>query len=151
MFRCKGAIDLVVRTHHCPGLGLLDSFFERGQVDLTESAFIYFGAYAEALEFLAIRSVMLERCTHSFGLNTIDETGSHFACEVRVFREIFKVAPTQRRTFHVGARPEQHIHLHCDTLFGEGNAHLLDQVYVPGRGEAGGCRETGGWQALFSH
>ena len=96
MFRGEGAIHLVVRAHHRPGLGLLDSLFKRRQIDLAQRAFVHLGANAEALELLVVSGIVFERGTHSFGLNPTDDAGRHFPGQIGILGEIFKVAPTQR-------------------------------------------------------
>ena len=65
MLGSKCAVDLVIRAHHRPGFGLLDGFFKGGQVDFAQGALIHFGADAEALEFLVVGGIMLERGAHA--------------------------------------------------------------------------------------
>ena len=111
MLGSEGAVHLVIGAHHRPGLRLLDGLLEGGQVDFAQGAFVHLGADAEALKFLVVGGVMLERGAHAFRLHALDEVDRQLSGQVRILGEIFKVAAPQRRALHVDARPQHDIHV----------------------------------------
>ena len=145
MFGGECAVELVVGAHHRPGLGLFDCFFKGGQVDFAQGALIHFGADAEALEFLVVGGIMLERSAHALALNAVDDAGSHFPGQVRVFGKILEVAAAQRGAFHVGAGAEQNIHVQGDAFLGQASPILWikSTSQVEARQEAVGKQVAG--------
>ncbi len=114
MLGSEDAVDLVIGAHHRPGLRLLDGLLEGGQVDFAERAFVHLGADAEALKFLVVGGVMLERGAHAFRLHAPDEVDRQLAGQVGILGEVFEVAPPQRRALHVDARTQHDIHMQGD-------------------------------------
>jgi hypothetical protein len=144
MFGGISAIDQVVGAHHRPRLRLAHRDLEGRQVDLVQAALVDIRAGGHAFGFLAVRREVLQRRAHALALHAVDVGRGHAACEHRVFREVFEVAPAQRRALDVDTGPEQHLNVRRLGLAPERSAHFTQQAGVPGGrqrrrgGEAGG-------------
>ena len=151
VFGTVRTIEFVVGAHHRPGLGLLNGRFEGWQIYLSQAALIYFRVNGEAAVLLVVGGKVFKGCADTLALDTLDQRSRHLAGQERILRKIFKVAPTQRRAFHIRAWAKQHIHLQGDGFFRQGLSHAAQQLRVPAGGQAGGSWEAGGGQALARH
>ena len=140
VFCAVGAVQAVVCRHNRPGLCLFDRVFKRRQVNFAQGAFVHNRVDGHAAGFLVVRGKVLNGSADALALHAVDKRSGHFAGQIRVFREIFKVSAAERRAFDVDARAEQNGNLFFQALFTERFAHLINHVRVP---RAGGCRRSG--------
>ena len=134
------AVDAVVG----PRLGGLDDVLEGREVDFAQRALGDVGGYAQAVGLLVVGGKVLERGAHALGLHAGDDADGLMAGQIRVFGPVFEAAAAERVALDVDAGPEDDGHLLLDAFLGHGLAHPVDELRVPGAGQAGSRRETGG-------
>ena len=66
-----------------------------------------------------------------------------------VFGKIFEVTAAQRRALHVDAGAEDEVYLQSNCLLGQRLTYLVQQIHVPGGGQAGGGGKAGSGQTLL--
>ena len=134
IFRHALPVEQVVTAHHSPGL-CLASDAECFEINLTQSTFVHVHACPHAAEFAAVAAKVFKRCSDVLFLHRIDVLTRHYACQIRIFGKILEVATACRQTFDVDRRPEYNVHAIFDTVVGDGIAHLMRQVGIPGVGK----------------
>ncbi len=142
-------VQAIVGTHHGPRFRFFDNRFKRPKINLAQCAFIHFAAAAKAVGFLAVRSKMFQAGANSPALHPLHISRSHLPCEIWIFTEIFEITPTQRRTLHIDARPQNNIDAVVDALACNGPAYLLHNGGIPGSRKGGSCRKSDRWKIFF--
>src|SRR5699024_8683364 len=131
-------VEPVVGTHHHRRIGGADDLFEGRQVDLTQSAFIHFGAGPHPVGFLVVGGEVLHTRPHTLGLDPLHQCGGDPCGDVGVFGHVLEVASAQWGTLDVHAGAEHHVHTHGARLGSQGRTDPAHQVGVPGRAEGDG-------------
>ena len=89
-------VDLVIRAHDGPGLGLFDRALKCRQIDFAQRALVDNRIARHAAVFLAVGSKMLDARADIPALHALNEGGRQFARQIGVFAEILEVSPAQR-------------------------------------------------------
>ncbi len=89
---------------------------------------------------------MLRTCRYSILLYTTDICGCHFSCQIRIFREIFKISSAERISFHVKSRSKQNIYSKSRCFFSQCFSYLLTECLVPAV-----CYSCSRWKACGLH
>ena len=118
--------------------------FEGREVDLAQRPLGDVGADAQAVGLLIVGGKVLERGAHALGLHAGDDTYGLMAGQIRVFGPIFEAAAAERIALDVDAGTEDDGHLLLDAFLRHGLADLVDELGVPGAGQAGRRREASG-------
>ena len=84
-FRCVCAVDVVIRGHKRPGLGLSYGDFESPQIDFPHGALAHASVVVQAVELLVVEGEVLDRGADSVGLYAVNVGGSNLAGQHRVF------------------------------------------------------------------
>ena len=138
------AVDTVVGAHDGPRLGGLDDVFEGRQVDLAQGTRADAGIDAQSVGFLIVGGEVLERRAHALGLHAFNNADGLMTGQVRVFGPVFEAATAERVALDIDAGAKNHGHLLLNALLSHRLADLVDEVRVPGAGQTGSWRETGG-------
>ena len=131
------AVDVVVRRHHRPRLGLLDGYFEALEIDFAESPLRDVRIGVHAVGFLVVGSEVLDARTHLILLDAPDIRRGRFAGHHGVFGVVFEVASAERVSHDIDGRSQEHVGTILLHLLTDGGSHLLDELGVPCRGEQG--------------
>ena len=94
-----GGIDTVkavIRTHDRPGLFFFDGGLKGREINFAQGALVHLRGGAHAAMLLRVGGKMLDAGADMTALNTVNESGCHFACQKRVFGEILEVASAER-------------------------------------------------------
>ena len=138
VFRGKDAVDAVVRAHDRPGLFLLDGGLKGGEVDFAQCALIHVGARAHAPVLLRVDREVLDAGAHVPALDAVDQGRGHLTGQIRILREVLKVAAAEGRALDVDRRPEDDGELFVLAGIADGLAHPAEHLSVEG-----GCRGAG--------
>src|SRR5690625_645273 len=125
------AVDTVIARHDGAGVRALHRDFERGQVDLAKRLVVDHRIARHAASFLAINREVLRAGCYTRTLDTCDVRAREHASEVGVFREIFKVAATQRAALDVHARAKQHINTDVRGLPSQRGSNTFSERNIP--------------------
>ena len=125
------AVDAVVRRHHGARFALLYALFERGQIDLAQSALIDDAVDRHAQIFVVVDCKVFERCAHARRFDAFDVGGAHLAGEIGIFGKILEIASAKRGALDVDAGTEQDVDLLIEALLAERDADLTDEVGIP--------------------
>ncbi|MPN22396.1 hypothetical protein SDC9_169779 [bioreactor metagenome] len=110
-----------------------------------QRARIHHAVRTHAQVFLVVAGEMLEAGAHARPLYAADPCLSHFARQIRVFREILKIAPAERITLDVDPGAQHHLHILEGRFPADGLRHLAHQAGVERTGRKAGRREAGGF------
>ena len=138
------AVDAVVCAHDGPRLGFLDDVFECREVDFAQRTLGDVGADAQTVGLLIVGREVLERGAHALGLHAGDDAHGLMAGKIRVFGPVFEATAAKRVALDVDAGAENDRHFLLDAFLAHGLAHLVDELGIPGAGQAGRRREAGG-------
>ena len=131
------SVDAVVRRHHGPGSSLAHSNLEALQVNLAEGSLRHHLVDVHAVGLLRVTCEVLHRCAHTLTLHASHIGSSDLTRHNRVFRVVFEVTSTERRTMDIHTWSKQHVATIFQYLIAYALAHLLHELRVPGAGE---CR-----------
>ena len=134
-------VELVVGTHHRPGLPLLHCDLEILQIDLPEGAAAHQGIILGAVRLLVVHRVVLDGGTCPVGLDAPHIGRRHLAGKERVLREVLEVPTVERIPVDVHTRSEQHVHAIFQDLIAQDGGRALHQVGVPRTGQKRPHRE----------
>ena len=132
-----GAVELVIGTHHRPGIGLLDGDLEILEVDLPQRPLADAGVVLRAVGFLAVRREMLDGSAHAIALDAAHIGRRHLSRQHRILREILEVSATEGVAVDVHPGGEQHVHPVLQHLIAHHGRRLLHQGRIPGTGQQG--------------
>ena len=136
------AVDLVVGRHDGAGLGLVDGQLEAGQIDLTERALIYDRVHGHAALLLGVDREVLDAGIHTLALDSLYIGSRHLACQIWIFRKVFKVTSAKRASLNIHAGAEQNIDAHSFGFLTQRDAYLCAEVLVPTVSHCSGGRKT---------
>ena len=138
------AIDAVVGAHDGPRLGSLDDVLEGREVNFAQGTLADARIDAQTVGFLIVGGEVLERRAHALGLHAFNNADGLMTGQVRVFGPVFEAATAERVALDIDAGAKNHSHLFLNALLSHRLADLVDEVRVPGAGQTGSWRETGG-------
>jgi len=95
--------------------------------------FVYIGRNAVTGILLIVCCKMFDAGHHALTLKTNDIAGGNLTGQIRILSEIFEISSAKRRAIDVGSRSEKNMNSACARILTEGDAHLVNQVTVPGR------------------
>ena len=138
------AAQLVVCAHHRPHFRLLHRRLERGQMDFAQRPFIHLHVHFVAISLLIVRGKMFGARRDALRLNARDVTHRHATSEERIFAEVFKIPPTQRRAHDVHARPKHDVLAALARLLPDHHAFVLREFRIPRRRQRDAARHGRG-------
>ena len=131
VFRTVRTIDLVIGTHHGSRPSFFDNIFKHFQINLPNCPHIRDRVSHEPVIFAVVQCKVLDGYTNALTLNALDLRCSHFACQQRIFRKIFKISPAQGIPFNVGTGSKQNTHSVMLAFICDGLSHLIGVIRVP--------------------
>ncbi len=136
-------VQLVVRGHDGPWIGLFDHDLEALQIEFAKGAPAYPGIGHVAVGLGVIGSIVLGAHADPVALDAFDIGGRHFSGEQRIFGKILEVAATERITMKVHSRCQQHVDPVFFNLLSHRGRKFLDERGIPGAGHHGSHRKSG--------
>ena len=136
-------VELVIGTHHRPGLGFLHGNLEVLEVDFPQGTLGNDGVVLVAVGFLVVGSVVLDGSSHAVALDALYISGSHLAGKERILGEILEVTAAQRVAVDIHTGSQEYVHAVFQHFVAHGLGDILHQGKVPGAGQKGAHRETG--------
>ena len=137
------AVEHVVAAHNLLRLRFLDGGFECREINLPEGSFVHLCVDGHTKVFLIVGGVVLEAVADFHAFGAFDESGCHFARQIRIFGKIFKVTAAKRAALDVGARPEDGGNALIDRFFADGFAYAEKKLSVPAGSGGYRGREAG--------
>ena len=95
------AVDLIVGGHDGLRLAFLYGDLKTAGIDLAKRPFIYDGVHGHTTGLLAVCRKMLGTCGNAVLLNPTDIRSRHFAGQIRILREVFKIASAHGRALDI--------------------------------------------------
>ena len=133
------ALVKIVGAHDAPSLSLLHGGLEGGQVNLVERAVVHDDVGVVAVHFVVIQRIVLDADGHAVALHALHIRHHHPRSQIRVFAEVFEVAPVQGRTVDVHPGAQKHVLFAVARLFADAPAVEQGHVGVPGSGQTRQC------------
>ena len=140
--RRVGSVDLVVRAHNGPGLGLLDRRLKGREVDFPDGPLVGLRGDAHPAGLLIVQGEMLDGCADMLRLDTLDVGRRHLSGYDRVFGEVLEIAAAEGVPLDIDGRSEHHGQILRLALVSDGLAQLLFKVLVKGSRRRTACREA---------
>ena len=97
---------------------------------------------------LVVGGEVLDGGAHVLGLNAVDEGGGHFAGEVGIFGEVFKVSAAQGAALDVHCGAKNHAQALVLAAVADGLTHAVDQILVKGGGGSAGGGHADGFNGV---
>jgi len=144
VFAGVGAVELVVGTHHGPGLRLADDDLKRPQEDLAQSALIDDRVIDHPAEFLVVGSEVFQADARALALDAVDVGTCQFPCHEGIFGKVLKVAPVEGVALDVHAWCQQDVHLSGFGFRAKRLPKLKHQLPVKRTGYSGKAGIAGG-------
>lgn len=141
-------VDLIVRRHKRPRVGIPDGDLEREDVYFAEGSLRDEAVDSHPLVLLIVRDKVFDRGHDSCFLNAVHDGCSAFSRENRVLGERFECSPSQWTSLHIDRWPKKRVSTLRLGLCAHQSTSALQQIDVPCGGEAGTARETGGRDAV---
>ncbi len=137
MLAHRRAVDLVVRRHDAPGVGVRDDGFEGGQVQLAQRARGDDAVDGEPLGLGVVADEVLDGGADAAVLDAVHVAGADGAGEVRVLGVALEVPAAERGAVQVDGGGQQDVDALAAGLLGEEAAGAAGERGVPGGGERG--------------
>ena len=134
----RHAVDVVVRRHDRPGVGVLDGDLEGQQVELAQRRLVDDAVDRVPLRLGLVGDEVLEAGADPVALQAVHVRRREPSREEWIFRVRLEESAPERRSVQVDGRAEDDVDALPLGLFGEHLADLASQVLVPGGGDEGG-------------
>jgi hypothetical protein len=121
--------------------------FKTSKIDFMKGTGIGDRIDEQSVLFLVVHCEMLDRGTHTLGLDSLDVCQSHLSRKKRVFGEVFEIPPAERGAFDVHSWSEDHRDTFGQTFLAQSAAELGDQGWIPSGGHGGRGGKAGGGDA----
>ncbi len=144
-----GAVELVVGTHHGPGLRLADGDLKWPQVDFAQGALIDDRVVDHPAEFLVVGSEVFQAYACAPILDANDVGACQLTSHERVLRKVLKVAPVEGMALNVHPWRQQYVHAGGFGFGAKRLTKLKHQVLVERTGHSRKARVAGGGMALL--
>ena len=125
------SVEIVIRRHDSPWIGLPDTDFKSLQVKLAERPFAHAGVAVETVGLLVVCCKMFCGSSYTLGLDPVNKCRSYLSAQYRIFLKILEVPAVERIPQQVHARAEDDVAPHVETLFPDGFPKSINQVLVP--------------------
>ena len=139
-----GAVYRVIAGHDGFWMPLFYGDLKGGKVDLPQGALVHHGVRRQPPGLLGVDGKVLRAGGGAVFLNAPDIGGGHFACQVGILGEVFKIPPAEGAALHVQTRAQHHMDAAGGGFLAKGTAQRLTQFRRPGIGHGGGGGEAGG-------
>ena len=132
----------VIRTHDGPRMTLLDGSLEGRQVYLVQSTVTHHHIHLMTIFLIIVQTIMLHTGRHTLGLQSLNVRNHQRGSQERILTHILKVAPVERSTQDIHARPQYHILATVESLFSQSLTIDACHLRVPRSSQAGECRKS---------
>ena len=143
---CICPIYKIIAGHNAFRISLFYRNLKACQIYFTQSPLINDTVRCHSSCFLIIYRKMLRTCCYSILLYPTDICGCHFSCQIRIFREIFKISSAERISFHVKSRSKQNIYSKSRCFFSKRFSYFLTECLIPAV-----CYCCSRWKACSLH
>ncbi len=138
-----GAIHTIVRTHHRAWLADLIGELEGQQVRLPRGLLADLDVDREAVGFLGVEGIVLQRRDDVVRLDALDFLANYGARQQRILTAVFEVAAVARLARQVVAAGQLHVEARHSRLVADHRAAREGQGRVPGRRRGDARRQRG--------
>ena len=105
----EDSVDFVVGRHYGPGMGFLHRDLESLEVDFAESPFGKVCVDTVAVSLLVVDREVLDRCSDSVALDSVDVGGGYLSGQNGILGEIFEVTSAKGIAVDVHCGGEEHV------------------------------------------
>ncbi len=135
-----GAVNQVVCVHKGTHLGFLYGGFEGGKIDLPQGALVHVGTVVHASVFLIVNCEVLRGGDDAPRLYAFNQRNCHARGEVRVFAQVFEIAPVHGRAVDVHPRSQDEMDAARSSVLAHHFADAAGKVDVPRSCQCDSCR-----------